>query len=304
MKRETKVRLILNVAAMAVMLGATPALAQSRVGDPQAPSPIAAHTSLWTEDLTAFEVRDAIRAGSTTILIGAGGVEYNGPYVVSGKHNYVLQTVLPYIAREIGHTLIAPVVKFVPEGGIDPPTGHMAGAATISVEPSTFQALMMDICRSYKAHGFVDIILVGDSGSSQAGLEAVAAELNRRWAGEKARIHYLPQYYNEDKWSYAFLKARGIVQIEKTPAPGEAPDRPAAVRNGLHDDIYYEAQIAVQDPALIRMEERRKAGLFSLHGVELDPLDRTVQLGRDLAKYRAGITAKAFSQSQERLRPE
>lgn len=279
-------------------------MAQNRGIDPEAPSPIAAHHSLWTEELTAYEVRDAVRAGNTTIIIGTGGVEYNGPFVVSGKHNYVLQTVLPYIAREIGHALIAPVVKFVPEGAIEPPTGHMAAAGTISLEPATFQALLTDICRSYKAHGFVDIILVGDSGSSQAGMAAVAAELNRRWAGERTRVHHLREYYEQDKWSYAFLKARGIVQIDRTPPAGEAPDRPAAVRNGLHDDIYYEAQVAVQDPALIRMDERRKVGLFSLHGVELDPLEQTLQLGRDLAQYRAEITAKAFRESRKRLQPD
>jgi creatinine amidohydrolase len=91
------------------------------------PRPIAAGESLWTEELTWMEVRDALKAGKTTILIGTGGVEQNGPYVVGGKHNFVLQTVLPYIARAIGNTLIAPVVKFVPEGAIEPePRGHMA----------------------------------------------------------------------------------------------------------------------------------------------------------------------------------
>lgn len=53
-------------------------------------------------------------------------MEHNGPYVATGKHNYVLQTALPYIARNIGNALIAPIVKFAPEGAIEPPTGHMA----------------------------------------------------------------------------------------------------------------------------------------------------------------------------------
>ncbi|MDP3748122.1 MAG: creatininase family protein [Phenylobacterium sp.] len=297
-------RHILNLVALSALLAAGPALAQNRLGDPEAPRPIAARASLWTEELTSLEVRDAIRAGATTIIIGTGGVEHNGPYVATGKHNYVLQTVLPYMAREIGHALIAPIVKFVPEGRIDPPDSHMAFAGAISLEEKTFEALLTDICRSYKAHGFVDIILVGDSGRNQAGMEAVAAELNRRWAGERARVHYLREYYYEDQWSYAFLKSKGIVQVDKTPPPGEAPDRPADVRNGIHDDIYHEAQIAVQDPALIRMDERSKAGLFSLHGVQLTPLSRTVQLGRGLAEYRAKITAKAFLDSKKRLRPQ
>ncbi|MDP5071994.1 MAG: hypothetical protein NWQ45_13935, partial [Congregibacter sp.] len=90
------------------------------------PNPIEAGTSLWAEELTWMEIRDAVARGTTTIIIATGGVEQNGPYVVGGKHNYVLETVLPYIATEIGDTLIAPIVKFVPEGQIDPtPTGHM-----------------------------------------------------------------------------------------------------------------------------------------------------------------------------------
>ena len=288
-------------AILMMALAAWPALAQNYLG-PNAPRPIPAGDSLWSEELTSMEVRDAVRAGTTTIIIGTGGVEQNGPYVVGGKHNYVLQTVLPYIAREIGHALIAPIVKFVPEGGIEPATGHMQFAGTIGVEDATFEALLTDICRSYKAHGFIDIVLIGDSGGNQAGMERVAAALNRKWAGERARVHYLREYYHEDKWSYAFLKSLGIVQIDKTPPPGEAADRASDWRNGIHDDIYYEAQIAVQDPNLIRMRQRQKAGLFSLHGVQLAPVSRTIEIGEKLAKYRAGITAKAFQASQQRLR--
>jgi len=267
------------------------------------PRLIAPGDSLWTEELTWMEVRDAIKAGKTTVVIGTGGVEQNGPYVAGGKHNYVLQTVLPYIAKAIGNTLIAPIVKFVPEGAIEPtPAGHMRYPGTISVEESTFQALLTDICRSYKAHGFRDIILIGDSGGNQSGMEKVAKALNNKWKNETARVHYLREYYSEDMWSYEFLKARGIVQIDKTPPPGERPDRPTHTRNGMHDDIYYEAQIAVQDPKLIRMEQRLKAGLFTLHGVNQAPIAKTIDLGKRLAEYRAGIAANAFKRSLSRLR--
>jgi len=117
----------------------SPALARAQNLPPvDAPRPIPARQSLWTEELTWMEVRDAIRAGNTRILIGTGGIEQNGPYLATGKHNYVLQTVLPYIARAIGRTLIAPIVKFVPEGDIDPkPEGHMVYPGTISVEEAT-----------------------------------------------------------------------------------------------------------------------------------------------------------------------
>ena len=270
---------------------------------PDAPRPIEAGDSLWAEELTAMEIRDLIRTGMTTIIIGTGGVEQNGPYVAGGKHNYVLQTVLPYIATAIGKTLIAPIVKFVPEGNIEPKTsGHMQYAGTISLESATFEALLTDICRSYKAHGFVDIILLGDSGGNQTGMERVADALNRRWSGEKTRVHFLREYYFEDRWSYDYLKKLGITQIDKTPPLGEPQDRRTDWRNGIHDDIYYEAQIAVQDPKLIRMEQRIKAGLFNLHGVELAPIEKTMEIGRKLAAYRAEITARAFEASKRKVR--
>ena len=82
-------------------------------------------------------------------------------------------------------------------------------------------------------------------------------------------MHYLREYYFEDQWSWKYLKSLGITQIDRTPPPGQPQDRPSDWRNGIHDDIYYEAQIAVQDPKLIR---------------------------------RADITAKAFRASQRRLR--
>lgn len=294
-------RIGLSIAAVAAFAGLSVASATLQTPSPQeAPRPIEAGTSLWTEELTWMEVRDAVRAGNTTILIGTGGVEQNGPYLAGGKHNFVLATVMPEIAKAIGNTLLAPIVKFVPEGAIEPtPRGHMSYPGTISLEAATFEALLTDICRSYKAHGFKDIILIGDSGGNQGGMRNVAAALNKKW--ETERVHYLPEYYTEDQWSYDFLKSQGIVQIDKS-APADRQDRRTDTRNGMHDDIYYEAQAAVQDPKHIRAEQRIKAGLFTLHGVDLAPVSKTVELGKELAVYRAGITARAFQASKKKLR--
>jgi creatinine amidohydrolase len=299
MNRTKRVCFVFSIALVAFALEVR---AQGQANR-DAPRPIEAGESLWTEELTWMEMRDLIKAGHTTVIIGTGGVEQNGPYVAGGKHNYVLQTVLPYIARAIPKSLIAPVVKFVPEGRIEPtPGGHMSYPGTISLEPATYEALLTDIARSYKAHGFKDIILIGDSGGNSTGMRNVADALNKKWENDSARVHFLPEYYNEDRWSYDFLKTLGITQINKT--PGAAPDARTDTRNGMHDDIYYEAQIAVQDPKLIRADQRAKAGLLSLHGVDLAPMSKTIEIGKKLAEYRAGIVAKAFEQSKARLRPK
>ena len=288
---------------LAACLAVFPASYAQELGALDAPRPIAAVESVWAEELTWMEMRDAIQGGKKTIIIATGGVEQNGPYVAAGKHNYVLQTVLPYIAKAIGNTLIAPIVKFVPEGAIDPkPSGHMRYPGTISVEAATFEALLTDICRSYKTHGFHDIILLGDSGGNQAGMEKVAKALYLKWKGQATHVHYLREYYSQDPWSYDFLKSQGIVQIDKMAPAGVKPDRPAHTRNGIHDDVYYEAQIAVVDPKLIRTEQRIKANLMSLHGVNLAPIAKTIELGKKLAEYRAEITKTAFLKSQAKLK--
>jgi hypothetical protein len=160
----------------------------------------------------------------------------------------------------------------------------MSYPGTISLEAATFDALLTDICRSYKAHGFVDIILLGDSGGNQAGMRNVAAALNTRWAAEPARVHFLPEYYDQDRWSYDFLKTLGITQIDKT--PGQPPDARTDTRNGMHDDIYYEAQIAVMDPTLIRADQRRKAGLLNLHNGRRSPIEKTIEIGAGRGRSR------------------
>ena len=81
--------------------------------------------SVFIEDLTWIEVRDAIDQGRTTIIVPTGGTEQNGPHMVLGKHNYLVKYKAGEIANQLGDTLVAPVVAYVPEGDIDPPTSHM-----------------------------------------------------------------------------------------------------------------------------------------------------------------------------------
>jgi creatinine amidohydrolase len=250
------------------------------------PRPIAGTSSVFIEEMTWMDVREALADGVTTAIVGTGGVEQNGPYVASGKHNFVLRATTEAIARELGNALVAPIVPFVPEGRINPPSGHMRYHATISVRQETFDALLTDIVSSLAAHGFTNVVLIGDSGGNQGGMQRVADALNGEWQGMPARVHYIPEYYREDIYSCEFLKAElGVFQ---------QPDNCVATRNEYHDDYHYSSIIATVDPAHIRVEQRRAAGLFSVNGVELDPLERTIENGERLVQYRAEITARAI----------
>ena len=281
MSRAASLSLVLGVAlAVPGVVGAQ---------DLSDPNPIDAHESVWIEELTWMEVRDAIAAGMTTAIVGTGGIEQNGPYVASGKHNFVLSATAEAIAHELGNALVAPVVQWVPEGRIDPPSGHMRYHATISVREETFRALLTDIVHSLAMHGFDNVVLIGDSGGNRRGMQAVAEGLNEEWDGVPARVHFIPEYYSEDIYSCDYLKEElGIFQ---------QPDNCVATRNEYHDDYHYSSIIATTDPTRIRVEERRRAGLLSINGVDLDPIEQTIENGRRLVQYRAEITARAIRRS-------
>ncbi len=239
--------------------------------------PIPLRDTVFVEEMTWLEVRDSLKAGKTTIIIPTGGVEQNGPYLPIGKHNYIVRAISEKIARKLGNALVAPVVAFVPEGDIEPPTGHMKFPGTISVSEETYELLLQDICRSFRAHGFIDIVLIGDSGGNQDGMENVAKKLNMKWKNMKVHIHYIPEYYDYDGVE-VWLAKQGIKQKD----------------DGLHDDFIISASLAAIDPNLIRATERQKAGKFHINGIELAPLKNTVAWGERIMDFRTEQTVKAI----------
>jgi creatinine amidohydrolase len=171
----------------------------------------AAAASLQLDDLTWTEVRDGVRAGTTTVIIPVGGTEQNGPHMALGKHNVRAGALSARIAAQLGHTLVAPVLAYVPEGRISPPAGHMRFPGTISVPEDAFVSVLAGAARSLKQHGFLDIVLVGDSGNYQEQLKNLAQRLNREWAPGPARAHYIAAYYEAATTDFTqALRARGV----------------------------------------------------------------------------------------------
>jgi len=243
--------------------------------------PIAAGQSYWLEELTWMEIRDLIADGATTIIIPTGGIEENGPYLATGKHNLILEATCPEIAEKLGNALCAPIVKFVPEGNIDPPSGSMLFPGTISLTQATYEALLLDISSSLKQSGFTDIVLIGDSGGNQSGMANVAAKLTESWNSESARIHFVREFYDPGWEATEQYTEREL---------GIAESR----HDGYHDDIWVTAMMMVIDPEQVRYRQRIEAGLASINGIAIDSLDEAVQLGRKMIEFRAGFTADAI----------
>lgn len=246
--------------------------------------PIPAGDSLWIEELTWMEVRDRIADGDTTVIISTGGVEANGPYLSTGKHNLILEGLCPILAAELGNALCAPIVKFVPEGDIDPPTGAMRYPGSISVRTETFVALLDDIASSMKQAGFTNIVLIGDSGGNQRGMETAVKRLNERWSEDSVRAHFIGEFYTPG-WEATERYTEDVLGVAET------------MSDGYHDDIWVTAMMAVTDPEQIRYAERLEAGLASINGVPLEPLRKTIALGRRMLEFRARYTADAIREA-------
>ena len=270
---------ILAFGSLALFIGAPlPAATPDPISpDPNTARPIDAVDTVFIEDMTWMEIRDAMRDGKRTVIVATGGVEQNGPYLVTGKHNVVLRATTESVARQLGDALVAPIVPFVPEGDFDPPTIHMKYPGTISVSEETFVSLLRDICESLRTHGFEHIVLIGDSGGNQMGMQNVAKRLSAKWGDGKTRVHYVAEYYNFDAVT-EWLESQGIKQTPE----------------GFHDDFAMTAMMMAVDPSSVRMKQRIDAGKFRINGVELAPAEKTIQWEKRIVDFRARATVKAI----------
>lgn len=225
-----------------------------------------AQQSVFLEELTSTEVQAQVRAGKTTVLIPIGGTEQSGPHIVLGKHNVRVKALSAKIAATLGNALVAPVIAYVPEGGIDPPSSHMRFAGTISIPTATFERVLEGAARSLRAHGFRDIVFVGDHGGYQQSEVRVAARLDREWAKTPARAHALTDYYRVTETEYpAALAARGFSKAEI----------------GTHAGLADTSLALAIDPNLVRSRELASGRDLDLaHGVHGDPRRASAALGQ------------------------
>jgi len=239
--------------------------------------------SVFLEDLTWTELAGQIRAGKTTIILPVGGVEQSGPHMALGKHDARVRVLSERIARRLGNALVAPVVAYVPEGALAPPTEHMRFPGTITVPVGAFREELESAAMSFKLAGFRDIVILGDHGGYQGDLKAVADDLDRRWAASPARAHYIGQYYQATQTTYVqALRRRGFSQAE------------IGVHAGLADTSL---TLAIA-PGMVRTD--RLAHPSPSDGVRGDPTRASAQLGELGVDAIIGETTQAIRAAVQR----
>jgi creatinine amidohydrolase/Fe(II)-dependent formamide hydrolase-like protein len=186
------------------------------------------------------------------------------------------------IARKLGNALCAPIIKHVPEGSIEPPSGSMLTVGTISVRRETFEALLTDTAHSLKVHGFQNIIFVGDSGGNQSGQHAVTEKLKAQWNGNPVVAH-IPEYYDNAS------VAKFLVSIGVTTAQQKS--------DNLHDEPFYTYNMMVADIDSVRWAERVKAGKATIDGVSIADKAKSLEIARKVVDFRATTAVTAIKKA-------
>jgi creatinine amidohydrolase/Fe(II)-dependent formamide hydrolase-like protein len=182
-----------------------------------------------------------------------------------GKHNVRVKALSERIALALGNALVAPVLAYVPEGSLNPPTAHMRFPGTITVPDETFKMILDYAARSFKVHGFRDIVFLGDHGGYQQDVKAVADRLNREWAATPIRVYAVEEYYGATQREYVqALKSRGYRDQEI----------------GTHAGLADTSLMLALDPRLVRTDRLQSAKLGSAEGVQGDPRLSSASLGR------------------------
>ncbi len=227
------------------------------------PAVAQAPDTIWLDELTWTEVRDKIDGGTTTVIVATAGTEQNGPHMVLGKHKFIITEASERIARRLGNALVAPIVTYVPEGNLDPPSGHMRYAGAITLPVEHFMKLLEFTARSLAVHGFTDIVFIGDSGGNQRGMREVSEMLNAEWAGGGSRVHFVGDYYSNNGFR-DWLMSQG--ETEET--------------IGSHAGISDTSQLLAVKPEHIRLDKRAPIGGFEGSGVSGDPTRASAEYGR------------------------
>ncbi|MGV3709501.1 MAG: creatininase family protein [Gemmatimonas sp.] len=228
--------------------------------DAQRPNLLA---SPYTEAMPWIDIRDAIAAGKKVIIIPTGGVEQNGPHMTLGKHNDIVTFAAGVLAEKL-NGLVAPTIKWVPEGNNPDVVQRMPG--TITQPQAAFESLLDAAVRSEKVHGFTTIILIGDSGGNQRGLTNVADTLNKEWAGSGVKVMALTDYYVK---GHADINA----WLEK-----EFGYTKQMV--GSHAGIMDTSQLLWVNPSAVRKGNILLNGGGQGSGVNGDPTKATAELGK------------------------
>lgn len=131
------------------------------------------------EDMNWPDIKKAIDAGFTTVVVGVGSTEQHGPHLPTKTDTMIGDMMAFRFAMNWGKALQA---KTIPVGCSD---HHLAFPGTISLKASTLKAIISDYSESLTKQGFETIIYLPSHGGNFAAVKEAIKEQQEKFPDMK-----------------------------------------------------------------------------------------------------------------------
>lgn len=125
------------------------------------------------QEMTWPEIRDALEEAKLAILT-VGSQEQHGPHLACSVDIAGAEAFARRLAEEVH-----PLAVLAPPLNIGISTHHMPFPGTITLQPETFEQVLMDVASSLHHHGIRRIFVVNGHGGNQHALDIASVKMRR-----------------------------------------------------------------------------------------------------------------------------
>ncbi len=205
---------------------------------------------LLLEHLTWPEIELAMTRGSVTAIVPVGAVEQHGPHLplmVDAERGTALGL---RVARILGDALVAPTIR------VGCSEHHMGFAGTISLRPTTLEAICTDYAVSLARHGFLNICFLPSHGGNFGPLEEMLP-----------RIQAAVVAINPEAVALAYTDLLGLLGLWRWIVEEELG---LGSQVGGHADIAESSEFMHLHPGLVRLGRVEPGSSLDLDQAALD----------------------------------
>jgi creatinine amidohydrolase/Fe(II)-dependent formamide hydrolase-like protein len=191
------------------------------------------------EEMSWFQVQEALKNGVDTVVAAAGSIEQHGPHMPMITDTLLGTAVAEAVAARMGNVLRGPTIPF----GVS--EHHMAFKGTITLDKETFKTVVKQYVSSLAHHGFKTIVIIPSHGGNFGPLK----EIEEETGGQINGARYLPY---TDLWEF-------VAVMNKVAEPdGISPEI-----SGAHAGEAETSMVLAERPEIVDMS-RAEAGFVEV----------------------------------------
>jgi creatinine amidohydrolase len=131
------------------------------------------------DEMNWVDIKQAIKDGFKTVIIGVGSTEQHGPYLPTQTDALIADVMVNLIAQKLENALQAQTIRV---GCSD---HHLPFPGTISLKKATLKAIIRDYVESLQRHGFENIIFIPTHGGNFSPIKEAIEEVQEKHPNKK-----------------------------------------------------------------------------------------------------------------------